>query len=111
MDFMRKRRGSSGTHTETQRSLDGDLPAHGPRGTRRPRGAQRMKRIGTDSTSTREGPTGADEDRRKERKPEWGHGRQGSRCFRKQEEQELLDYQTRQELQDLWVSGLGDGSE
>jgi len=35
----------------------------------------------------------------------------GTRCFRKEEEQELLDYQTRRELQDLWVSGLGGGSE
>ena len=35
----------------------------------------------------------------------------GTRCFRKEEEQELLDYQTRRELKDLWVSGLGGGSE
>ena len=34
-----------------------------------------------------------------------------TRCFRKEEEQELLDYQTRRDLQDLWVSGLGGGSE
>lgn len=49
-------------------------------------------------TEGRKGASGATEGR-------------GSRCFQKQEEQELLDYQTRRELQDLWVSGLGDGSE
>ena len=49
-------------------------------------------------TEGRKGASGATEGR-------------GSRCFRKVEEQELLDYQTRRELQDLWVSGLGDGSE
>lgn len=32
-------------------------------------------------------------------------------CFQKEEEQELLEYQTQWELQDLWVSGLEGGSE
>lgn len=68
------------THPKLREAWTGDLPTPDPRGTRRPRGAQRMKRIGTDDTSTREGPTGADEDRRKER-GEWGHGRQGITVF------------------------------
>ena len=33
------------------------------------------------------------------------------RCFQKEGEQELLEYQTWWELQDLWVSGLEGGSE